>query len=145
MDINSTIGTLQLAVALLQLHLDHFKRSRSLLADEKHAFSRLGDAIRTLEYALTETVFHVENTGSNRSNERISRLWRDASESLREIEGSDELVDITYQKGLFWRNPNFFKRLEKNEMQRISLENVLRQITPLRKKYENLLKAVRGG
>lgn len=137
MDFNLLIGSLQLAIAAFQLKLDHFTQSRNRQEqDELNNFYDLGEAIRTLEYALAETVSFVGQTNDREPNPRLASLWQDASQSIRQLRDNADLADLTFEKNLYWRNPQFYRGQGGNKLHRISLENVLIQLRRLRAVYE---------
>lgn len=145
MDLNLLIGSLQLVLAAFQLKLDHFKRPANRQEEkELTSFNDLGEAIRTLEFALAETVSFVGQTNNRGPNPRLASLWSDASSSIRKIDASSDLVDLTFEKNLYWRNPEFFRGQSENSLHRISLENVLVQLRQLRTTYDQLQKKVNG-
>jgi len=145
MDFNLLIGSLQLALAAFQLKLDHFTRpSNRQEENELNSFYDLGEAIRTLEYALAETVSFVGQTNNREPNPRLASLWADASSSIRNIGDGADLADLTFEKNLYWRNPEFYRGQGDNKLHRISLDNVLVQLRHLRTTYDKLQKKVNG-
>ena len=144
MDFNLLIGSIQLALAAFQFKLDNFKKSETKKEPrEQDDFFDLGEAIRTLEYALTETVAFVGRTTNREPNERLALLWRDASNCIRKIEDGAELADLTFEKNLYWRNPQFYHGERENRLYRISLDNVLVQLRTLRSKYDKVQNELR--
>lgn len=139
MDFNLFIGSLQLALSAFQLKLENFKRPLNRQEEnELDSFYQLGVAIRSLESALAETVSFA-GQGINRGpNPRLAALWEDASMKIREIDDGAELANLTFEKFLYWLNPEFYQGQGENRLHRISLENVLDQLRPLRKRYEKL-------
>lgn len=143
MDFNNLMGLLQLALAAIQLKLDHFSKSKHEgNEDFQKEFNKLGDAIITLEYALAKTVSFVGRTDERVPNPNIARLWKEASHQIREIPGNAELADIFFDKYLFWENPNFFNGRNNFRLQRISLDNVLDQLRILRVKHDTMSRAI---
>lgn len=143
MDFNFLIGSIQLALAAFQLKLDHFKKPpRQEENNEVGNFYDLGEAIRTLEYALAETVSFVGQTNERRPNPRLASLWEDASRCVRRIHDSAELTDLMFEKNLYWRNPDFYRRQYANRLYRISLENVLIQLRKLRTEYDKVQRKI---
>ena len=143
MDFNTLIGWLQIALASFQLKLDHFSSSGPNRDNQvEEDFYNLGEAVRIIEYALSETVAFVGRTDTREANPRLSRLWEDASRSLNKIADSAELADITFEKHLYWRNPQFYQNRDNYKLYRISLENVLDQLRTLRGKYDKILKKI---
>ncbi len=139
MDFNILIGSIQLAVAAFQLKLDHFKKAANRQEpDDKEQFYKLGEAIRLLEYALSETVAFIGQTNDREPNPRLATLWEDTSRAIRNIRNGAELADLTFEKHLYWRNPDFYKGHNANKLHRISLDNVLFQLRTLRSKYDKL-------
>ena len=145
MDFNLLIGSLQLAIAAFQLNLDHFtKPANRRNENELNSFYDLGEAIRTLEFALAETVSFVGQTNNREPNPRLASLWADASSSIRKISGGADLADLTFEKNLYWRNPEFYREQSENKLHRISLDNVLVQLRQLRTAYDKLQKKING-
>lgn len=143
MDFNLLIGSLQLALAAFQLKLDHFRRpANRQQGNELNSFYDLGEAIRTLEYALTETVSFIGQTNNREPNPRLASLWADASNSIRKIGNEADLTDLTFEKNLYWRNPEFYRGQDDNRLHRISLDNVLLQLRKLRTTYDKLQKKI---
>jgi hypothetical protein len=139
MDFNILIGSIQLAIAAFQLKLDHFSRpSNRQEPEEKEQFYLLGEAIRILEYSLSETIAFVGQTNTREPNPRLASLWEDTSRAIRNIRNGADLADLTFEKHLYWRNPGFYRDLGDNRLHRISLENVLIQLRLLRTKFEKL-------
>jgi len=84
MDFNLLIGSLQLALAAFQLKLDHFTRpSNRQEENELNSFYDLGEAIRTLEFALAETVSFVGQTNNRETKEEIKGTARRGEEEGR--------------------------------------------------------------
>jgi len=139
MDFNILIGSIQLAIAAFQLKLDHFTKSANRQEqNELNSFYALGEAIRTLEYALAETVSFVGQTNQRAPNPRLALLWEEASGTIRNIRDGADLADLTFEKNLYWRNPEFYQGQSENKLHRISLDNVLVQLRRLRSKYEKV-------
>lgn len=136
-DFNLLIGSIQLAVAALQLKLDHFNRPANREA-ELGSFHELGHAIRSLEYALAETVAFVGQTNDREPNPGLASYWEEASRTIRNIDNGADLADLTFEKNLYWRNLEFYRGQSENNLYRISLGNVLLQLRQLRSKYEKL-------
>lgn len=145
MDFNILIGSLQLAIAAFQLKLDHFlKPATRQDHNELNRFYDLGEAIRTLEFALSETVDFVGQTNDRAPNPKLAALWENASLSIRKIQNGADLADLTFEKHLYWRNPEFYKGQGANKLFQISLENVLIQLRQLRSKYEKTHRKLNG-
>lgn len=145
MDFNLIIGSLQLALASFQLKLDHFTRPANRRESEDlDQFYELGEGIRVLESALAETVSFVGQTSNREPNPRLASLWEDASRAIRRINNGAELADLTFEKNLYWRNPQFYKEKSESRLYRISLDNVLTQLRHLRADYDRLQKKVNG-
>lgn len=143
MDFNILIGSLQLAIAAFQLKLDHFTGpSNRPDENELNSFYDLGEAIRTLEFALAETVSFVGQTNDRAPNPRLASLWEDASRSIRNIRDGADLADLTFEKNLYWRNPEFYRGQSENKLYKISLDNVLVQLRQLRIAYDKLQKKI---
>jgi hypothetical protein len=139
MDFSILIGSIQLAVAAFQIKLDHYsKSSNRQKPDDKEQFYQLGEAIRLLEYALSETVAFVGQTNNREPNPRLANLWEDTSRAIRNIRDGADLADLTFEKHLYWRNPDFYNGQGSSKLHRISLDNVLVQLRTLRNKYEKL-------
>jgi len=139
MDFNILIGSIQLAIAAFQLKLDHFTKSPNRQEqNELNGFYDLGEAIRTLEYALAETVAFVGQTNQREPNPRLASLWEETSRTVRNIRDGADLADLTFEKNLYWRNPEFYHGQNENKLHRISLDNVLLQLRKLRSKYEKI-------
>lgn len=139
MDFSILIGSIQLAVAAFQLKLDHYsKSSNRQKTNDKEQFYQLGEAIRLLEYALSETVAFVGQTNNREPNPRLATLWEDTSRSIRKIRDGADLADMTFEKHLFWRNPDFYNGQRSSKLHKISFENVLVQLRTLRSKFEKL-------
>ena len=130
------IGAIQLAVSLLQMKFDHFKNGDTVDEEINRQIDSLGEAIRVLEYALSETVATLR-TRRNRPNNYLADLWERVSNKFNELGDNVELADISFKKNLYWRNPQQF---EGAELYEISIDNVLGQLRILRTKYDNLLK-----
>lgn len=145
MDFNLLIGSLQLAIAAFQLKLNHFvKPANRQEENDLNKFRDLGEAILTLEFALAETVLFVGQTNNREPNPRLASLWEDASSRIRKIGEVADLVDLTFEKNLYWRNPEFYRGQGENKLHRISLDNVLVQLRHLRATYDKLQKKVNG-
>jgi len=145
MDVNLLVSSLQLTLAAIQLKLDHFTRpSNRQNEEELDRFNELGEAIRMLEYALAETVSFVGQMNNRSPNPRLASLWADASISLRRIQDGADLADLTFEKNLYWRNPDFFRGQDENKLYRISLGNVLEQLRKLRGTYDKLQRKIYG-
>lgn len=141
MDFNLLIGSLQLAIAAFQLKLNHFPKPSTNdepVADDLESFYALGEAIRRLEFALSETIDFVGRTNERRANPELAEYWRTASESIKNVKNNADLADLTFEKHLYWRNPEFFQRQGEYKLYRISLDNVLTQLRKLRSEYEKL-------
>lgn len=139
MDFNILIGSIQLAIAAFQLKLDHFSKSSNRQElDDMEQFYRLGEAIRLLEYALSETVAFVGETSNREPNQRLASLWENVSRTIRTIRDGADLADLTFEKHLYWRNPGFYRGQDVSKLLRISLNNVLIQLRQLRSKYDKL-------
>ena len=138
MDFNLLVGSLQLALAAFQLKLDHFKKPRRNEGNQVNDFYDLGEAIRALEYALAETVSFIGQTNNRQPNPRLATLWEEASRAIRKIRESANLADITFEKNLYWRNPEFYRGQGQTKLYRISLDNVLVQLRQLRSNYDKL-------
>lgn len=143
MDFNVLIAAVQLALAALQLRYDHFKKP-SNRTDENgmDEFYNLGEAIRTLEFALAETVAYVGQTTNRQPNQRLASLWENASNAVRQIRDGADLADLTFEKNLYWRNPEFYRGQSESKLHRISLENVLTQLRRLRTDYDKLQRQI---
>lgn len=139
MDFSILIGSIQLAVAAFQLKLDHYSKTvnRQEPDDGEH-FYKLGEAIRLLEYALSETVAYVGKSDNGEPNPRLAGLWEDTTRAIRQIKDGADLADLTFEKHLYWRNPDFYHGQGATKLHRISLDNVLIQLRNLRSKYERL-------
>ena len=145
MDYNLLIGSLQLAIAAFQLKLDHFtKPANRQEENELNSFYDLGEAVRTFEFALGETVSFVGQTNNREPNPRLASLWEDASNCIRKIDNGADLAHLSFEKNLYWRNPEFYRGQGVNKLYRISLENVLVQLGHLRTTYDKLQKKVNG-
>ena len=145
MDLNVILGSLQIALSVFQLKLDHFSRSTNRLEEnEMNSFYDLGEAIRKLEFALAETVSFIEPTDDRNPNARLASLWEDASSSIRKIKNGADLADLTFEKHLYWRNPGFYKGQDEYRLYRISLNNVIAQLSRLRTTYDRLQQRVKG-
>ncbi|MCG2462457.1 hypothetical protein K8352_16975 [Flavobacteriaceae bacterium F89] len=145
MDFNLLISSIQLAIAAFQLKLDHFRKpSNRSDASELNRFYDLGEAIRILEYALAETVSFIGQNNNREPNPRLASLWTKASNSIRKIRDEADLVDLTFEKNPYWRNPEFYQGQNGSILQRISLENVLVQLRQLRTSYDKLQKKING-
>lgn len=138
MDFNLLVGSLQLALAAFQLKLDHFKNPNRNEENQLNEFYSLGEAIRALEYALAETVSFIGQTNDREPNPRLAGLWEEASRSIRRIRDGADLADLTFEKNLYWRNPEFYRGQGQNKLYRISLDNVLVQLRQLRSNYDRL-------
>lgn len=139
MDFSILIGSIQLAVAAFQLKLDHYSKSSNRQEpDDKEQFYQLGEAIRLLEYALSETVAFVGQTNNREPNPRLATLWEDTSRAIRKIRDGADLADLTFEKHLYWQNPDFYNGQTSSKLHRISLDNVLVQLRTLRSKYNKL-------
>ncbi|WP_185217998.1 hypothetical protein [Sphingobacterium mizutaii] len=145
MDYNLLVGSLQIFIAAVQLNLDHFTKPKNRQNDnDLTRFYDLGHAIRTLEFALAETVSFVGQTKIRKPIPRLASLWADASNCIREIEDFADLANLTFEKNLYWRNPEFYRGLNQNSLHRISLDNVLVQLRYLRVRYDKLQKKING-
>jgi hypothetical protein len=143
MDFSILIGSIQLAVAAFQLKLDHYSKSANRQEpDDREQFYKLGEAIRLLEYALSETVAFVGQTDNREPNPRLASLWEDTSIVIRQIRDGADLADLTFEKHLYWRNPDFYHGQDASKLHRISLDNVLVQLRNLRRKYDRLQKKI---
>ncbi len=141
MDFSIILGSIQIALGALQLKLDHFRRPINREGEqEMDDLLNLGEAIRTLEYALSETVAFIGHKRGVRSNPRLASLWEDASRTIRKVSGGADLADLTFEKNLYWRNPKYFQNQDENRLYRISLDNVLTQLRRLRSDYDKLLR-----
>ena len=138
MDFNLLIGSLQLVLAAFQLKLDHFKKPNRNEENQLNEFYDLGEAIRALEYALAETVSFIGQTNDREPNPRLAALWEEASRSIRKIRDGADLADLTFEKNLYWRNPEFYRGQGQNKLYRISLDNVLVQLRQSRSNYDKL-------
>lgn len=145
MDFTLLIGSVQMVLAAIQLKLDHFSKpvkiSNSTNNQDRYAmdeFYDTGEAIRTLEHALAETVAFIGQSGHRDPNPRLAHLWDDASRSIRQLRDGAELSDLAFQKGLYWRDPSFFLDRNTSRLHFISIENVLIQLRRLGSKYEKL-------
>lgn len=145
LDANVLIGSIQLAIAAFQLKLDHFRKATNRQDPrELRNFYDLGEAIRTLEYALSETVAFVGQTNNPEANPRLASLWEESSRRIRNIQDGGDLADLTFEKHLYWRNPDFYLGQGENKLRRISLTNVLVQLRHLRTNYDRLQKKING-
>ena len=143
MDFNLLIGSIQLAIAAFQLKLDHFQiPTNTVENNDLNSFYELGEAIRILEFALAETVSFVGQTNNREANPRLAALWEDASRNIRKISDGADLADLTFQKNLYWRNPEFYRGQGSSKLYRISLDNVLMQLRHLRTIYDKVQKKV---
>jgi hypothetical protein len=139
MDFNILIGSIQILLSAFEIKLEHFAMLKKKQTPEGlNELYLLDESIRSLEYALSETIKYIGQTSEREPNERISELWKVASNSVRKIQGSADLADITFEKHLYWRNPEFYGTQSNNEIRRISLRNVLNQLQKLRENYESL-------
>jgi hypothetical protein len=76
MDLNLVIGALQLVLSGFQIKLDHFsKKSSEFPQEEKEKIFKLGEAIRSVEFALSETVDYIGRRTENIPNPKLSKLW----------------------------------------------------------------------
>ena len=143
MDLNLVIGALQLVLSGFQIKLDHFsKKSSEFPQEEKEKIFKLGEAIRSVEFALSETVDYIGRRTENIPNPKLSKLWREASESLRNVDNSLNLTDIAFEKHHFWTNPKFYENSDERKLYTISVENILIQLRKLRLQYEKLRKKI---
>lgn len=140
MDFNNLIGMLQIALAGLQIKLDHFSKSKKENKILQNDFNYLEDAIKSLELALAETISFVGKTEEREPNPTLANLWKDASHKIRRIPGNAELTNIFFDKYLFWENPSYFRNKSKMQLQRISLENIREQLQILRRTYDTINK-----
>lgn len=138
MDLNLLLSSLQLALAAFQLKLDHFTHRNRVSETDLDAFYDLGEAIRSLESALAETVAYIGQTNEREPNPRLASLWDNASQSIRRVQGTSELADIAFEKNLYWRNPDFYNARNANVLYRISLGNVLVHLRQLRTLHDRL-------
>ena len=139
MDINLVVGALQVIIAGFQMKLDHFSKKKIVIPEEsKEKIFELGDAIRSVEFAMSETVDYIARNVENTPNPKLAQLWRDASECLRKVDNTLDLNNIAYEKHLFWTNPKFYENSDEKKMYTISLDNVLVQLRKLREGYEKL-------
>lgn len=146
MDPNILIGSIQVALAAFQLKLDHFKKpARQEQNNDLNNFYDLGEAIRILEYALSETVSFVGQSNDRRPNPRLASLWEDASRSVRRVNDSADLADLMFEKNLYWRNPEFYHGRDANRLYHISLDNVLTQLRKLRTEYDKVQRKLSEG
>jgi hypothetical protein len=139
MEISNLIDILQLAVAFVQLKLDHFNKKKS--SGEKVVKSKMNKyekTMKSLDLALSETIKNI--VSEERSpNLKLSRLWKTAANNLVKLEsdipGIIYMSDIAYDKSSYWLNPDWYmENFNKNEFYRISLSNVHIQVKDLRKK-----------
>lgn len=93
---------------------------------------------------MAETVSFVGQTSNRDPNPRLASLWSDASSSIRKIGDSADLADLTFEKNLYWRNPEFYRGQSENKLHRISLDNVLVQLRQLSTTYDKLQKKING-
>jgi hypothetical protein len=143
MDFNIIIGSIQIALAIIQLKYDHFKKDPNRQTKkERTNFNNLGEAIRAFEYALSETVAYVGQQEVIGPNTRLASLWEQASESFRNIQEGAILADLTFEKRMYWSNPQYYETRFDNNLQRISLENMLVQLRQLRIKYDKLQRKI---
>jgi hypothetical protein len=142
MDFNIIIGSIQIALATLQLKYDYFRKHSNIQEKELRDFYILGEAIRAFEYALSETVAYVGHANDMEPNERLASLWEQASLSIRNIQDGAILADLTFEKRMYWSNPEYYETRIDNNLQRISLDNMLVQLRQLRIKYDNLQRKI---
>lgn len=138
MDFNELIGALSLTVSTLQLKLDHFRKGSSGERVSHRDMMLLGEAIRSLEYALRETIA-ASSEQNLRANRRLSKSWEDATDSLRRVPGCEEIASIAFDKSVFWRNPKFADRLLNDRRSQISLDNVLKISRKLSTDYQKAM------
>lgn len=138
MDINTLLGLLQVVIGGMQLKLDHFNNKNNQRENQLSEFDALGEAIRTLEYALSETISYIGQNRRNLNNPHLSQLWDYASLATRSIPNGAELADIAFEKSLYWRNPNYLANPTSSQIYRISLTNVLEQLRKIRVKYDKI-------
>ena len=143
MELNILVGSIQIALALFQIKLDDYKkRANRSQQNELDSFYELGKAIRTLEYALSETVAFVGQKNNIKPNPKLASLWEEASKSVRKIRDGADLADLTFEKHLYWTNPDFYKRQSEYKLHRISLDNVLVQLSDLRSGYDKIQRKI---
>jgi len=138
MSLDTLISAVTLGIAALQLKLDHF--SKVPYNNQTQDFYALGEGIRTMEFALAETVAFVGETDGRQPNPRLANLWLDASQSLRNIEDGAEFAHVAFEKNLYWSNPNFYDNRNARVLYHISFDNVLNQLRILRVKYDKMQK-----
>jgi hypothetical protein len=93
---------------------------------------------------LAETISFIGQTNNREANPRLASLWADASNSIRKIKDGADLADLTFEKNLYWRNPEFYRGSSENKLHRISLDNVLVQLRQLRSNYDRHQKKIIG-
>ena len=140
MEYNTFMATIQIVLAAIQLRLNYHKKNlKRTQQDGLVSLENLGEAIRTLEYALSETIAFIGKRKSNtESNPRLAFLWAEASKSISKIQDGADLADLTFEKHLYWTNPEFYNTQSENKLNRISLENVLVQLRTLRSGYDKI-------
>src|SRR5690606_20985978 len=99
MDFSILIGSIQIAMAAFQIKLDHYSKPVNRQEpDDIEQFYHLGEAIRLLEYALSETVAFVGQTRNGEPNPRLASLWQDTSTAIRNVRNGADLADLTFEK-----------------------------------------------
>jgi len=146
MDFNLLVGCALLAMNAIQLKLDHFNgtagRQGENDSDNLNTLRKLGEAIEALEDALTETVSFIGQTNERNPNTKLAELWNEASQKVRRIKEGADLAHLTFEKGLYWANPDRYRNNEEKKLHRISIENVLNQLKQLRATYDDLQKRI---
>ena len=132
------LSAIQIIIASFQLKLDHFSKSNINSNFDIENFYKLWNWIRSLEFAISETMAYIGLNPRNRDwNGRLSSLWQSVSQDLREIQWLSDLSQISYEKSLYWRNPRFYEENKRTDY--IALNNILDSLKKTRKKYDLML------
>ena len=142
---DNLLSALSLSLSVIRLVLDKAKLPRASREDPnlREKIDNLGAAIRALEYALGETSAKLRGRIDGEPlghDDRLSAIWLDASAKLRKLKDSAELSNITFEKSLYWNNPELRALRNNGKLYEISIENLLQLLRTLRSEYDRLIK-----
>ena len=141
---DNLLSALSLSLSVIRLVLDKAKLPRASREDPnlRDKIHNLGAAIRALEYALGETSAKLRGRIDGEPlghDDRLSAIWLDASEKLRKLTDSADLSHITFEKAMYWNNPELRALRNHGILYRISIENLLQLLRSLRNEYDKLI------
>ena len=145
MEVEMFLSLIQTVTSLFQLKLDFSKnQTNDNLVNKKSSdnefkkLEKLGIAIRNLEYSVSETFLYISNNNIHQTNHELNLIWKNTSEILRSNGFDSELVDITFEKSLYYLNPEYYRKNEKQKIHEITLQQMKKQLATLNKAHERL-------